>query len=235
MNTALSDRFYKAVDIAVEGDGYSVRLDGRCPKTPGGVKLLLPTEAAARLVSNEWDAQEAKIDLPAMQFTQIAFAALDQVTPHQEAIVDELAAYGGSDLVCFFADEPLSLIEKQKTAWLSLHEWFQQTWQTKLETSQGIIAATQSPQTLDAIKQELIHQNAFQLASLHGLTKLSGSVILALAVAKGRLSADEAWSASRIDEEWQIARWGRDAEADKLANDKRSSFLANAAFLASLS
>lgn len=235
MNTALSDRFYKTVEIAAEGERFSVQLDGRCPKTPSGVKLSLPTEASARLVSDEWEVQQTKIDLPAMRCTQIAFAALDQVEPHKESIVDELAAYGGSDLVCFFADEPRSLVEKQEAAWLPLHDWFQQTWQAKLETSQGIIAATQSAQTLEAIRQELSDQNAFQLAAFHGLTKLSGSVILALAVAKGRLTAEEAWSASRIDEEWQIARWGRDAEADTLADDKRSSFLASAAFLESLS
>jgi len=235
LTTALSDRFYKAVDIEAGADGFGILLDGRSPKTPGGVRLFVPTEAAAQLISREWEAQETKIDLSTMQSTQIAFAALDQVTSHRESVVDDLAAYGQSDLICFFADEPRGLIEEQEKAWLPLHDWFQEIWQSKLETSQGIIAATQSAQTLDAIKQELTHQNAFQLAALHGLTKLSGSVILALAVARGRLSAEEAWTASRIDEEWQIARWGRDAEADKLANDKRLSFLANAEFYSSLS
>lgn len=235
MTTALSDRFYQTVDVVKEGHDYVVRLDGRSPKTPGGAMLSLPTEASARLVSREWDAQDKKIDLAKMLFTQIAFAALDQVTPHQESVVNELAAYGGSDLVCFFADEPQALIDKQESAWLPLHDWFQQTWKTKLEVSQGIIAAAQSPKTLKVIEDELRNQTAFELAAFHGLTKLSGSVILALAVAKGRLTADDAWSASRVDEDWQIQLWGRDAEAEKWAKDKQASFSACAAFLSALS
>ena len=235
MSQSFSDRFYQTVDHVADGDTYLVLLDGRSPKSPGGARLWLSTAAAARLVAKEWDQQETKINLSTMPFTQLAFAALDQVQPHQDHVVLEIAAYGGSDLICFLAEQPSELIEKQKAAWLPLHDWFAETWQTTLAISRGIIATPQAPQTLQAIERAVRQFDPFQLAAVHGLTKLSGSIIIALAVTRGRLDAEEAWPASRIDEDWQIGRWGHDAEADRLAEEKKKSFYAAASFFKAVS
>ena len=229
------DRFYQSVDIAKNGVGYVIHLDGRVPKTPGGAELWLPTEQSARLVAEDWSRQETKIKLASMWATQTAFSALDQVSPNKGHVIAELAAYGGSDLVCFLADHPAALVEQQKAAWTPLHDWFESTWHSKLEVTQGIVPVAQSRRTLKAIEDTICDYDVFQLAALHGLTKLAGSIIIALAVTTGRLAPDQAWSASRIDEDWQIDRWGRDAEADSLADDKKGAFLAYALFLKTVS
>ena len=51
------------------------------------------------------------------------------------------------------------------------------------------------------------------LAALSAMTTLTGSALLALAVARGRLSPEEAWRAAHVDENFQAERWGADAEA----------------------
>jgi chaperone required for assembly of F1-ATPase len=71
----------------------------------------------------------------------------------------------------------------------------------------------------------------FQLAALHDLVALSGSLILALAVTRGRLRAEEAWDLSRIDESWQIAEWGEDEEAAEITALKRADFMRADRFL----
>lgn len=51
------------------------------------------------------------------------------------------------------------------------------------------------------------------LAALHVMTTLMGSVVLALAVQEGRLSPEEAWALAHLDEDFQMEVWGQDEEA----------------------
>ena len=49
---------------------------------------------------------------------------------------------------------------------------------------------------------------------------VSARLILGLAVMDGRLTADEAHTLARLDEEFQAERWGRDDEADAAAEGR---------------
>ena len=53
----------------------------------------------------------------------------------------------------------------------------------------------------------------FRLAGLSLATTLTGSALIALALAEGALDVDAAWAAAHVDEDWNIAKWGEDAEA----------------------
>jgi chaperone required for assembly of F1-ATPase len=52
-----------------------------------------------------------------------------------------------------------------------------------------------------------------RLCAIHNLATLTGSALIAVAVAEGFLDAEDAWRAAHVDEDWQIERWGRDEEA----------------------
>ena len=58
----------------------------------------------------------------------------------------------------------------------------------------------------------------WRLGALHSITTLTGSALIALAVLAGRLSVDEAWAAAHVDEDWNMAQWGR----DELALERRA-------------
>ena len=106
-------RFWKAVDV-VEGEGgWSVTLDGRTPRTPAHAKLTLPTEAAARLVAEEWAAQSEFIEPGTMPATRLAATAIDRVSQTREPVADEIAAYAGSDALCYLAEHPTPLVTRQ--------------------------------------------------------------------------------------------------------------------------
>ncbi len=47
------------------------------------------------------------------------------------------------------------------------------------------------------------------------VTTLTGSALIALAVARGALTVDQAWDAANVDEDWNMSLWGRDELALK--------------------
>ena len=52
-----------------------------------------------------------------------------------------------------------------------------------------------------------------QLGAVSAITSLTGSALIALALAQGHLSAEDAWAAAHVDEDWNMHQWGRDEQA----------------------
>jgi len=226
VSTWTARRFWTSASaVQVEG-GFAVHLDARPVKTPLKAPLVLPTEALARAVAAEWQAQEGKVRPETMPVTRTANSALDKVGPQHGAVADMLAGYGESDLLCYRAEGPEALIRRQAEAWDPLLDWAATGLGAPLRVTTGVMPVTQPPTSLAALSR-LVHQlDPFRLAAFHDLVAISGSLVLALAVIRGRLTADLAWTLSRTDEDWQIALWGEDEEAAEHAALKRAAFLA---------
>lgn len=215
MSTAPTiSRFYKSASSRPDGDGYGVWLDDRRLKTPARAPFTVPTANLAEAVAAEWNAQEARI-LPAqMPLTSLANAAIDRIAPERAAFARRLAAYGAHDLLCYRAAEPMSLAVRLAKAWQPVLDWVAERHGAQLVLAEGIIHVDQPPETLQALESAAMALDPFHLAALHVLTTSFGSLGLGLAVLGGRLDAAEAFEISRLDEEFQIERWGRDPEAD---------------------
>jgi chaperone required for assembly of F1-ATPase len=219
---ALPKRFYKSVETAPEGAGFAVKLDGRIPRSPAKSPLVLPTQALARLIAAEWDAQTEVIDMPTMIATRRAFTAIDQIPPAREAVADEIANYAGSDVLCYFAQAPAALVERQETQWLPLLEWARDDLGLVLERAQGVVHCPQPTQTLERARALALAAGDMTLAALGEATALFGSAVLAFAVQRGRLDAQSALDLSRLDEIFQIEQWGADEEAaERIEGHKR--------------
>jgi chaperone required for assembly of F1-ATPase len=218
-------RFWQNAEVTPVESGFAVTLDGRGVKTPAKTALVVPTEALAREIAGEWAAQEDKVDPTSMPFTRMANSALDKVTPQHAAVADMLAAYGDSDLLCYRADDPEGLAERQRQGWDPLLDWAEATYGARLVPVAGVIHQPQEPQALDRLSAEVHGQSSFQLAAFHDLVSMSGSLVLALAVIQGACAPEEAWALSRIDETWQEEQWGVDEEAAEIAQRKRGEFL----------
>lgn len=210
-------RFYKTVDVAREGGGYAVHLDGKAVKTPGRAALVLPTEALARAVAEEWRAQGDTVEPQRMPLTRMAFAALDVASAHRERLRDEVLAYGRTDLLCYRAETPEALKARQAAAWDPLLEWARRRHGAPLATAYGIGYVEQPAESLDAFAAVIAGCDDFALVALHGAASLTGSLVLALALADARLDAATAFSLSRLDETFQSEAWGKDAEAEARA------------------
>ena len=210
-------KFWKAAAVEPAEGGFRVTLDGKPVMTPGKHPLILPTKALAEAIAAEWDAQQDVIDPLSMPMTRAANSAIEKVSPPFDAVADMLGAYGGTDLLSYRAAEPDRLHDRQKDAWDPLLDWVADAHDARLDVTRGLMPIAQDDQALARLRARLGALDPFQLTAVHDLVTLPGSLILGLAVIRGRLGADEAHALSRIDEEFQAQRWGRDEDADAAA------------------
>lgn len=194
------------------GDGFTVALDGRMVKTPAKRSLIAPTEALAHAMAKEWAAQGMEIDPFSMPLTQLANSALDRTGTQRAEIVKAVSAYGGSDLICYWADAPAELIDRQRAAWRPLIDWANDRFDISLVVVQGIVHKPQEPRTLANLREEVASLDDFRLTGLADCVAAAGSLIIGLALLHGRLDSDGVFESSQVDETFQIDLWGEDWE-----------------------
>lgn len=218
-------RFWRQADTVSVDGGFAVHLDGRAIKTPAKAALVLPSRPMAEAIAAEWDVQEGVINPLSMPVTRSANAAIDKVGPQHDEVADMLAAYGDTDLLCYRAETPQDLVDRQQAAWDPLLEWAAATLGARLRPLVGVIHAPQPPETLAALSMRVHGMTPFQLAAFHDLVSLSGSLVLGFAAALDWRDADDLWSRSRVDERWQQEKWGVDADEEALVRVRKAAFL----------
>jgi chaperone required for assembly of F1-ATPase len=228
-------RFWKRVSVVPQDDGgYGVFLDAKPLTTPERRPLTVPTEALAEAIAAEWEAVEGEIRPEALPFTRAANSALDRVAADPEPVVEALAAYGDTDLVCYRASDPAELQAREAALWDPWLDWARRELGAPLMAVTGVMHQPQPPASIAALKQAVAGHDAFALTALHDLVALSGSLVLGLAISRGALGGETAWSLSRLDETWQAEQWGRDHEAELAASVKCAAFLRAETLLALL-
>ncbi|MDQ6434896.1 ATP12 family protein [Mesorhizobium sp. LHD-90] len=235
MKTPLPKRFYAAVAVEPGSSGHVVKLDGKLARTPARAPLELPSEAAARLVADEFDAQQEVIDPVAMPVMRLANTAIDGVAREADAVLEDILRFASSDLLCYRADAPEGLVARQNEAWDGVIDWARDTLGARLNLAEGIIHVEQPREAIAAIGLHLRGRaEPFRLAALHLMTSLTGSALLSLAVEAGELDAETAWAAAHVDEDWQVEHWGQDSEAMARRAARRRDMLAAARLVEAL-
>jgi chaperone required for assembly of F1-ATPase len=228
-------RFWREAAVEPGPEGFGVRLDARTLMTPAKAPLRVPSHALAAAIAAEWAAVETVVRPEAMPLTRAANTSIDRLAPNPGPAVDLLADYGATDLVCYRAEHPDGLRARQFAAWDPMLAWSAQALDAPLVAVMGVMHAPQPQASLDALRKAVAAHDPFRLAPLAELVTLTGSLVLGLAVARGAIDAGTAWRLSRIDEDWQEERWGRDAEAAEAAAARRDALLAAERFLRLLS
>jgi chaperone required for assembly of F1-ATPase len=211
----LRRRFYDHASVAEDEGAFAILLDQRPVMTPARRKLAAPTRALAEALAAEWQAQAEVIDPANMPLTRLANTIIDGVAGASDAVAAEVAKYLGSDLLCYRASSPDGLVEQQQQAWDPVLGWAREALGAGFVLAEGL-AFVQQPEAALAAARAAIPRgpgNHWRLGALHAVTTLTGSALLALAVLHGRLSAEAAWAAAHVDEDWNIEFWGRDALA----------------------
>lgn len=227
-------RFWKQVSVGPQEAGFGVFLDNRPLRTPEQRALAVPSRPLAEAIAAEWAGIEGEIRPDTLHFTRAANSAIDRVSAHAEAVVDALAAYGEADLLCYRADGPTALQDRQSAQWDPWLDWSRDELSAPLFAVVGVMHQPQPPESLAALRDHVACHDAFSLTGFHDLVTLSGSLVLALAVSRGVLDGGSAWELSRLDEIWQAEQWGEDAEAERMAREKRAAFLRAEAFISLL-
>ncbi|PNG26320.1 ATP12 family chaperone protein [Methylocella silvestris] len=219
LKKSLPRRFYSHAAAAPQEDAFALLLDGRPARTPARNPLALPTLESAEAIAAEWERQQELIDPGQMPLTRIANSAIDGVAREMEATIADIAQFGGSDLVCYRAGEPEALAQAEAAAWDPVLDFARETLGARLICAQGVNYVAQPEPARGAVLQAVRDiarpeaGGAFALAALHVMTSLTGSALLALAVAHGALTPHEAWAAAHVDEDYQTQLWGADEAA----------------------
>jgi len=218
MRPRLRRRFYEQATV-VEGEGsFGLALDGRPVKTPAAQALAAPTQALAEALAEEWRAQGEHIDPSTMPLTRLANSIIDGVAAAPDAVAAEVEKYLASDLVFYRAEAPEGLVSRQEAAWDPLIVWARDALGANFRTGAGVVHLPQPEDALAAARAVIPRhmgdaRDIWRLGATHSITTLTGSALIALALLSGRLSAAEAWTAAHVDEDWNMAQWGRDALA----------------------
>jgi chaperone required for assembly of F1-ATPase len=212
-------RFYKTASSAAlaGGGGFEVQLDGKPARTPAGRILAAPSAPLAGAIAAEWQVQGEVINPASMPLTRLANSIIDGVSDRPDAVAAEVKKYLASDLICYRATSPQKLVERQAQHWDPIVAWAETALSARFLVTDGVVHIAQ-PDAALAAAGAAVPQDAWRLGAVHAATTLAGSALIALALAEGRLSADEAWAAAHVDEDWNIAQWGE----DELAMQRRA-------------
>ncbi len=224
-------RFYKVAEAIETEGGWSVRLDGKPVRTPAKAHLAVPYRALGEAIAAEWAAQGDTIVPQSMPLTGLANAAIDRLGANRAAFVAELARYAETDLLCYRAEGPLDLIAAQAAAWDPLLDWAAKRYDVAFAVTSGIMHKPQPPATVERLKAAIEARDDFALVPMQPLVTISGSLVIALALAEGAIDSQTAWNAAQVDETYQVAHWGDDDLAIAARASRRADFDAAGRFL----
>lgn len=207
-------RFYTRAAIVPLASAFHVFVDSRPVRTPAGKALALPTAALAAAVANEWLGQDEDVRPETMPLTRLAATAIDRIGTYREGVIDALMAYVDSDMICYRAADPPELVRLQIRLWQPLVEWASAICGARMAVCTGVLPLVQPQPVVAGLRALLETTSAPQLAALATIVPASGSLVIGLALLRGRLEAGAAVEAALLDERWQAAQWGTDAEAE---------------------
>lgn len=232
MRAPLPKRFYKTASFGEADGDFAVLLDGKSAKTPARNALTLPNAGLARAVVAEWNAIENEIDPVRLPLTRLANLAIDAITSAPQPVIDEIVQYASSDLVLYRADGPDDLVALQNERWNPVLDWAEAELGARFSLAEGVMHVRQPNSSLAAVREAAEKLSApFALAATASATNIGGSALIALALAHGALSGDEAWNAAHVDEQWNVSQWGEDVEAQRRLAARHAEFSAAARML----
>ena len=208
----LRQRFYKTTGLTQNGDQFEITLDGKSVRTPSRRVLATPSRELSQAIADEWQAQTDVVDPANMPLTRLANSIIDGVADQSESVQDEIVKYLGSDLLFYRADGPEGLIERQVRVWDPVVNWAASDLGARFIMVEGVVFAAQPPEAVAAARRA-IPKDQWRLGATHSIMTLTGSALLALALAHDAVSVDQAWDAAHVDEDWQMEQWGQDALA----------------------
>lgn len=224
-------RFYKAATVEPRESGHAVLLDGRPARTPARALLCAPTARLAEAVAAEWAEQGETVDPAGMRLTRLLASAIDRGESDHAAWRDAILSFLGTDLLCYRAARPESLVRRQTEEWTPLLDWAETALSLRLAVAEGVIAVTQPEETAARARALLDECSACALGGIGAATEATGSAVIAMATWKQAFPAARLFAAARLDERHQAEMWGEDAEAAAREARLEADYLAAARFL----
>lgn len=221
MKPSLKKRFWKNAEVVVVDGGFNVTLDGHAVRTPSKAPMHIAYRKIAEQIAAEWMAQKEEVDPATMPATRMVNSIVDKVSVNRDAIIEMLTEYAGSDLICYRSLSPQELIEEQAAVWDPLMDWSATVMNAPMVSTYGVMFVEQDETSISVYRKRLAAMNNYQLAGVHDLITISGSVVITFALLSNHITMDQAWIGATVDEAWQEKQWGTDEEAQDALKRKR--------------
>src|SRR6202790_4773839 len=211
MRTPRRKRFYTRLGVTETTAGFAITLDDKPIRTPSGRQMLAPSRQIADAIAGEWEAQQEDIDPLTMPLTRFSNSVADAVVDRVDAVIEDVAKYFQSDLLFYRAGHPEALVAREAAHWDPVLFWAADALGAHFILAEGVVHVRQPDSAIQAARAAL-PDDPWSIAALHVITTLTGSALLALALLRGVLDADQVWAAAHVDEDWNIEKWGVDEE-----------------------
>jgi chaperone required for assembly of F1-ATPase len=207
-------RFYTKASTAPLGEGHAILLDGMPIKTPAGNVLAVPTDALAKALAAEWQAQGEKIITATMPLMQMAATVVDYGERNRKDIRERLLAYVKSDLLCYYVEEPPELQARQEKLFAPKLQWLHRRYAIHLNIATALLADTQPEGAMPRMEAVLAALDDWKLMGVQTAALASGSLVLALGLMERAFTAREVFDAAEVEHSFQLEKWGGDPAAE---------------------
>lgn len=210
-------RFWNIATVESRDSGHAILLDGKPMHLPGGRMLLVRPRYLALAIADEWQAaggaKGSEMSFSDTPLTRLARTAQERIAPDPAPTVDAIARYGETDLLCYRAEQPRELVQRQARAWQPWLDWAALAYDAPLRVTVGIAPVRQHHDSVAALRRAVAGLDAYALAALGVAVPATGSLVLGLALASGELDAVTAHTLGALDELFQEEQWGEDTAA----------------------
>ena len=220
----LPKRFYKAAAVMPVDGGFAVGLDGKVPKTPGLKPVVVPSEAVAAAMAEEWNAQAEFIDPQTMPLVRLVNSAVEAGPESMPALAAEIVKYAGNDLLLYRAPVPDSLVRRQEEIWDGVLVKLARHFGVRFQPTIGIVHQPQLAATLTKLGTVLEGEGLLPLTALNAITSITGSGLLAIALRHGLIDPEATWVAAHVDEDHNVELWGEVEEITTRRAKRRKEF-----------
>ena len=224
-------KFWKSIKLIKKNSEFGILLDKHLLKTPQKKVFLVSNKTIAENLLKEWIKIDGEINFHNMPITQICFASLDREVKDKVILQNKLIEYGMTDLL-FYRDGLGTELEKlQSKSWNKLLDWTKSEFKLNFNISNSLMPVKQPLINQRIFSKEINKLDCFSLTAISEIITLTGSLIIGLLILKKQILPNQAWSLSKVDEEWQRSKWGTIPEQLEDDKYKKKKFLVSCEFI----
>jgi len=202
------------IDIVQSKKGkYLLTINNKSLKTPDGNTIELPSMKLAKLLLKDYESSFNSKSLNIVRPIKITNTAIDKIKPNNIFYINEITNNLNNDMICYFANSPVELVDLQNKEWLPLINYMESSYNIELIYTSKLFSINQKPDSLLKLKNILNEINIFKLSAIYTLSQITKSIIISLALVNNKISAKKAFENSNLEELYQISKWGKDEEA----------------------
>ncbi len=157
-------------------------------------------------------------------FLGILYFSFDLDKKKKYKVIEGIASFLNTDLMCYRAEKNSELEKIQKKIWDPLINFVESKYAFTFYTTSGVIPINQESSNREKLIKILSKLDRHQLTTFYYITNFSNSNIITLNFLANNINSKNTWKAMSIEEEYNLKKWGKDKEAWHRLLDKKKYF-----------